>query len=70
MLTVVLSGTDFATTARKEDRIQARGLGTLGLDVLAADPAHYSPLLVDLKLILLMKSISTKDDLTVLKKQI
>ena len=45
-------------------------LGTLGLDVLAADPAHYSPLLVDLKLILLMKSISTEDDLTVFKKQI
>lgn len=49
MLTVVLSGTDFATTARKEDRVQARGLGTLGLDILTPDSSNDSPLLVNLK---------------------
>ena len=70
LLTVVLAGADLAASAWQQDGVGARGLGTLGLDVLAADPAHYSPLLVDLKLILLMKSISTEDDLTVFKKQI
>ena len=49
MLTVVLSGTDFATTARKEDGVQARGLGTLGLDILTPDSSNNSPLLVNLK---------------------
>ncbi len=49
MLTVVLSGTDFAASARKEDWVQARGLGTFGFDILTPDSPHDSPLLVNLK---------------------
>ena len=49
MLTVVLSGADFAATARKEDGVRARGLGTFGFDILTSDSPNYSPLLVNLK---------------------
>ena len=49
MLTVVLSGADFATPARKEDRLGARGLGTFCLDILTSDSPDNSPLLVNLK---------------------
>ena len=49
MLTVVLSGTDFAASARKEDGVQARGLGTFGFDILTPNSPNNSPLLVNLK---------------------
>ena len=48
LLTVVLAGADLAASAWQQDGVGARGLGTLGLDVLAAHAAHDPPLLVDL----------------------
>ena len=48
LLTVVLAGADLAASAGQQDGVGARGLGTLGLDVLAAHAAHDPPLLVDL----------------------
>jgi hypothetical protein len=48
VLTVVLSRADLAAAAGEKNRFCARGLRTLGLDVLAAHPPHHSPLLVDL----------------------
>ena len=49
ILTVVLAGTDLAAAAGEQQRLRTVGFRALGLDVLAPDPAHNSPLLVDLK---------------------
>ena len=49
MLTVVLSGAYFAATARKEDGVRTRGLGTFRFDILTANSPNDSPLLMNLK---------------------
>ena len=49
ILTVVLSGTHFATPPGQEDGIGAGGLGALRLDILTSHSAHDSSFLVNLR---------------------
>ena len=44
-----MAGTDLAAAAGEQQRLRTVGFRALGLDVLAPDPAHNSPLLVDLE---------------------